>query len=41
VHGCFWHGHDCHLFKWPSTRLNGGGRRSKAIAPVMPRSTLG
>ena len=17
VHGCFWHGHDCHLFKWP------------------------
>lgn len=20
VHGCFWHGHDCHLFKWPNTR---------------------
>ena len=20
VHGCFWHGHDCHLFKWPRTR---------------------
>jgi DNA mismatch endonuclease (patch repair protein) len=20
VHGCFWHAHDCHLFKWPSTR---------------------
>lgn len=20
VHGCFWHGHDCVLFKWPSTR---------------------
>ena len=20
VHGCFWHGHDCSLFKWPSTR---------------------
>ena len=19
VHGCFWHGHDCHLFKWPSS----------------------
>ncbi|MBX9615972.1 MAG: very short patch repair endonuclease, partial [Caulobacteraceae bacterium] len=17
---CFWHGHDCHLFKWPKTR---------------------
>ena len=20
VHGCFWHGHCCHLFKWPKTR---------------------
>jgi len=20
IHGCFWHRHDCHLFKWPSTR---------------------
>ena len=20
IHGCFWHGHNCHLFKWPSTR---------------------
>lgn len=20
VHGCFWHGHDCHLFRWPQTR---------------------
>ena len=20
VHGCFWHGHDCELFKWPRTR---------------------
>lgn len=20
VHGCFWHGHDCPFFKWPSTR---------------------
>jgi DNA mismatch endonuclease Vsr len=20
AHGCFWHGHECHLFKWPSTR---------------------
>lgn len=20
VHGCFWHGHDCPLFKFPSTR---------------------
>ena len=22
VHGCFWHGHNCHLFKWPKTRPN-------------------
>jgi len=20
VHGCFWHGHDCYLFRMPSTR---------------------
>lgn len=20
VNGCFWHCHDCHLFKWPTTR---------------------
>lgn len=20
IHGCFWHGHDCPLFKWPGTR---------------------
>jgi len=20
VHGCFWHGHNCHLFRWPATR---------------------
>lgn len=19
VHGCFWHGHECHLFRWPGT----------------------
>ncbi len=22
VHGCFWHGHDCHLFRWPRTRAD-------------------
>lgn len=21
VHGCFWHGHDCHLFKWPKSNI--------------------
>lgn len=20
IHGCFWHGHDCALFRWPATR---------------------
>ena len=20
VNGCFWHGHDCHLFRWPANR---------------------
>lgn len=20
VHGCFWHGHECSLFRWPATR---------------------
>lgn len=22
VHGCFWHGHNCHLFKWPKTNAD-------------------
>lgn len=22
VHGCFWHGHECHLFKAPGTRTD-------------------
>ena len=22
VHGCFWHGHDCHLFRLPGTRTD-------------------
>jgi DNA mismatch endonuclease (patch repair protein) len=22
VHGCFWHGHECPLFKWPATRTD-------------------
>lgn len=20
AHGCFWHAHGCHLFKWPASR---------------------
>ena len=22
IHGCFWHGHNCHLFKWPKSRTD-------------------
>ena len=22
IHGCFWHCHDCHLFKWPGSRVS-------------------
>lgn len=22
IHGCFWHGHDCHLFRMPRTRTD-------------------
>lgn len=39
VHGCFWHGHECYLFKWPSTnsekwtdKIQGNQRRdAKAV----------
>ena len=34
VHGCFWHRHDCPLFRWPQTRqefwrekIDGNARR--------------
>lgn len=22
INGCFWHGHNCHLFSWPTTRTD-------------------
>lgn len=22
VHGCLWHGHECHLFQWPATNAD-------------------
>jgi len=22
INGCFWHQHKCHLFKWPTTRMD-------------------
>ena len=36
VHGCFWHGHDCHLFKWPKTRVEFWETKSTATRPVIP-----
>jgi DNA mismatch endonuclease (patch repair protein) len=36
IRGCFWHRHDCHLFRWPATRkefwrkkINGNAQRDK------------
>jgi DNA mismatch endonuclease (patch repair protein) len=22
IHGCFWHGHECPLFRWPASRID-------------------
>ena len=30
IHGCFWHGHDCSLFKWPSTNAENWASKIKA-----------
>lgn len=32
VHGCFWHGHACHLFQWP--RSNADFWRTKIVRNV-------
>lgn len=29
VHGCFWHHHDCPMFKWPATRKDFWSRKIK------------
>lgn len=38
AHGCFWHGHDCALFRWPKTRqefwrakINGNRARDERV----------
>ena len=45
VHGCFWHGHDCHLFKWPATRpefwaakISGNRNRDLAVRSALQES---
>lgn len=42
VHGCFWHGHRCPLFKWPATRaafwkekIDGNRRRDDAAVMAL------
>jgi DNA mismatch endonuclease (patch repair protein) len=45
VHGCFWHGHNCHLFKWPGTReefwrakISANVARDKTSSEVLHRA---
>jgi len=38
VHGCFWHGHDCHLFRLPSTRPEFWGAKIRRNREVDQRS---
>jgi DNA mismatch endonuclease (patch repair protein) len=45
VHGCFWHGHDCHLFKLPGTRtefwkskIAGNSERDEKVVRKMEES---
>jgi len=45
VHGCFWHRHACHLFKWPSTRaefwkkkINGNVKNDEKILAILKTS---
>lgn len=42
VHGCFWHGHDCHLFRLPGTRrefwakkINANRERDDAVRSAL------
>lgn len=46
VNGCFWHGHDCHLFKWPGSRVEFwrqkiGKNKSNDIAAAFALENLG
>ena len=42
VHGCFWHRHECHLFKWPKsnaefwrTKIEGNHLRDKKAVALL------
>lgn len=46
VHGCFWHGHDCNLFRWPGTRVafwrqKIEGNRARDAAAVLSLDAAG
>lgn len=45
VHGCFWHGHECPIFKWPATRaefwkkkITGNRRRDRTVLEALHES---
>ncbi len=45
VNGCFWHGHDCSLFKWPKSRdvfwrekIEGNRQRDRAVLAALDDS---
>jgi DNA mismatch endonuclease (patch repair protein) len=45
VHGCFWHGHDCALFRWPGTRedfwrrkINRNVERDREVEAALDRA---
>ena len=37
VHGCFWHGHECHLFRWPRSFWH---RHNRCELARLPKSRL-
>jgi DNA mismatch endonuclease, patch repair protein len=40
IHGCFWHRHECHLFRWPGTRKRFWSKKIGANAERDHRNNL-
>lgn len=45
IHGCFWHRHECYLFKWPKSRpefwrkkINGNFQNDQKVMKTLERS---
>ena len=45
IHGCFWHRHECHLFKWPKSRpefwrnkINGNYLHDQKVTKTLSKS---